>query len=134
MSAWVLDAHAVLAWLQGEQGAPRVREVLEAGEADRAQVTICVVNLGEVFYVTWRRRGRETANEVLRGLRALPWRVISADDALVWHAARLKAEHPLSYADAFAVATAKQEQSPLLTGDREITALPRGVVQLERLR
>jgi predicted nucleic acid-binding protein len=36
-------------------------------------------------------------------------------------AARIKARHPLAYADAFAVATAAAHNAVLLTGDPEIT-------------
>jgi len=44
----------------------------------------------------------------------------------------LKACHSISYADAFAVATAIREQAPLVTGDPEIQALAaRGIVELE---
>lgn len=39
-------------------------------------------------------------------------------------AARLKSRHRLSYADAFAVATARRHDAPLYTGDPEILALP----------
>jgi predicted nucleic acid-binding protein len=52
---------------------------------------------------------------------------------LVLSAARIKAAHPISYADAFAVATAKAEAARLATGDPEILALPRAVVSLMSL-
>jgi ribonuclease VapC len=34
-------------------------------------------------------------------------------------AARIKADHPISFADCFAVATAKRESASILTGDPE---------------
>ena len=46
---------------------------------------------------------------------------------------RVKAAHPVSYADAFAVATARLEQAPVVTGDPELIALPRSVVRVRRL-
>jgi predicted nucleic acid-binding protein len=39
----------------------------------------------------------------------------------VMAAARIKAQHPLAYADAFAVATAAAHDAVLLTGDPGIT-------------
>jgi len=48
-------------------------------------------------------------------------------------AARLKSKHRLSYADAFAVATARLEHRPVLTEDPEILGLPKGVVAVRRL-
>jgi hypothetical protein len=48
-------------------------------------------------------------------------------------AAELKALHPISYADAFAVATARAERAVLVTGDPEILALPKSIVRTRRL-
>ncbi|MBI3184359.1 MAG: hypothetical protein HYZ28_19670 [Myxococcales bacterium] len=48
-------------------------------------------------------------------------------------AARQKARYAISYADAFVVATARQEKAVVLTGDPEILALPREVVRVIRL-
>jgi ribonuclease VapC len=54
-------------------------------------------------------------------------------EKLVLEAARLKARFPISYADAFAVATARAEGGPVLTGDPEIVNLPRRVVAVRKL-
>jgi predicted nucleic acid-binding protein len=64
----------------------------------------------------------------------LPIDVLPAREVLTLSAARIKAAHPISYADAFAIATAKAENARLVTGDPEILALPRSVVQLMGLR
>ena len=53
---------------------------------------------------------------------------------LALSAAKLKAAYPISYADAFAVASAKAERARLATGDPEILTLPRSVVSLVSLR
>ncbi len=45
------------------------------------------------------------------------------DWPLVRVAARVKARGGLSYADAFAVATAHRHRAPLYTGDRELVSL-----------
>ncbi len=61
------------------------------------------INLGEVFYVISRLHGEDNAAETVRDLRD----VVDADlpDATwVVEAARIKADHPLAYADAFAAA------------------------------
>jgi predicted nucleic acid-binding protein len=48
-------------------------------------------------------------------------------------AAALKAAHPISYADAFAVATARAERGILVTGDIEILELPKSIVKTRRI-
>lgn len=113
----VLDAWAVLALLQAESAGPRVRDVVSEGGAG-----ISWVNLGEVYYQLVRGRGSEAADRALRGVLAAV-RAEEPDSALVLDAARFKVHGGISYADCFAVATAKRHGAPLLTGDPEIVAL-----------
>ena len=77
------------------------------------------INLGEVLYVVAHRAGMSTAMAVLQDLR----RRVTPDEATpdrVVQAASLKAEHPMAFGDAFAVATAQAHTAVLLTGDPEI--------------
>jgi predicted nucleic acid-binding protein len=78
------------------------------------------INLGEVYYTIHRAAGGKEADATLAMLRP-----ILALDAVtperVLAAARIKATHPLAYADAFAIATAGAHGAVLLTGDPEIT-------------
>ena len=45
------------------------------------------------------------------------------DTPAIWGAATLKAQHPISYADAFAAQLAASRHSTLLTGDAELRSL-----------
>ena len=119
----VLDAWAVMAYLHGEPAGAVVRDVLEDARAAGSSLPLSVVNWGEVVYLTVRARGREEAVRVVAALDALPIAVEDADRALTSRAAILKAEHRLSYADAFAAALALALDTPLLTGDPEFRAL-----------
>lgn len=53
---------------------------------------------------------------------------------LILEAARIKTTHPVSYADAFAVATAERHRLPLLTGDPELIGLDREHLQVVDIR
>ena len=55
--------------------------------------------------------------------RRLPVSVKEATQRRVRRAAELKANHPIAYADAFAIATALEFQATLVTGDTEIRPL-----------
>jgi PIN domain nuclease of toxin-antitoxin system len=113
----VLDAWAVLALLNDEPAAKRVEHVV----AEDIGV-ISWITLGEVIYRAIPRRGEARAMDAVRAVsRRL--RVEDVDGALVTDAARLKANHRLSYADAFCVATAQRHDVPVYTGDPEILAL-----------
>ena len=79
------------------------------------------INLGEVSYVLSPRAGRKRSIEVAAQLRA----GLDLDPATperILHASAIKAQHRMSYADAFAVATALAHDAVLVTGDPEILA------------
>src|SRR3990172_198132 len=131
---FVLDAWAVLAFLQGEEpAASRVREVIEGAQDGTARLFISIVNVGEVYYRVGKTRSPKEADSVLTDLYLLPMGIVSVDDDTVLAAARLKMANVLSYADAFAAVTAQQKDAILITGDPELLELKR-VVKVEKLR
>lgn len=131
---FVLDAWAILAFLQGEEpAASRVREVIEGAQEGTVRLFASIVNIGEVYYRIGKLRNQREADSVLKDLYLLPIEMVSADDDTVLEAARLKMKHVLSYADAFAAVTAQQKDAILLTGDLELLALKRNV-KIEKLQ
>lgn len=135
MSGVVLDAWAVLAFLQREgQASVIVRRLLRRAARGNVRLTMNVINLGEVYYRLIQIAGQDEADARLRRIRRLPIDVVPAREGLALSAARIKAAHPISYADAFAVATANVEKARLATGDPEILALPKSVVSVMGLR
>jgi predicted nucleic acid-binding protein len=123
----IFDAFALIAYLDGEPGTDFVHGLLQDARRGSLWAGVCSVNLGEVYYRTYRQQGAGQAEEVLRYLRALELRVLSATDDLVWAAARLKARYPISYADAFALACAIEHEADLVTDDPELRAADHGV-------
>jgi ribonuclease VapC len=77
------------------------------------------INLGEVHYKTIRVLGPEGAKDFMENFLRLPITIVLPDEALIWKAAELKAQYPISYADCFAAATALIYNADLLTGDPE---------------
>jgi ribonuclease VapC len=117
--AYVLDSFALLAYLQAEAGEAGVKTVLARAEKKQAEISLCVVNYGEAIYITEREQGLTAAQSLIAAVDQLPITVIEADRKLTFAAAHLKARHSISYADAFALALALQQQAILLTGDSE---------------
>lgn len=118
----VLDAWAIIAWLKDEQPAEKVESLLKSAERRERKLFMNIINVGEVFYASVKTRDHAYGERVLQDLR---YRVatISADDDLVMQAARLKVQHAISYADAFAAATAIAHALPLVTGGPELRAM-----------
>ncbi len=111
----VLDSWAVLRYLENaDPAATLVADLLDDG-----QPLMSWINLGEVHYVLRRVRGEDDAIETVRDLRDLI-DVRLPNERLVLDAARLKADHPMAYADAFGAALAIAEHATLWTGDPEL--------------
>ena len=133
MSAgYVLDTFAVIAYLRGEPAAKRVQALLAEAKAERLRLYLCLVNYGEVIYISERKGGRPAAEEAIRIVDALPVEVLPADRNLTFAAAHVKAHHTISYADAFAVALAQQLDAVVVTGDPEFKSVE-GIVRVEWL-
>lgn len=111
----VLDSWAVLRYLENSE--PAATLVGELLDDDRPLMSW--INLGEVHYVLRRAHGEDDATEAVRDLRDVV-DVRLPDVRLVLDAARLKADHPMGYADAFGAALAITEDATLWTGDPEL--------------
>ena len=117
----VLDSYALLSYLQGERGCAVVKAALAS---DEIRILMNEINLGEVFYILARGRGLAQGDHFLDSiLPLLPIKIIGNDLDRVIQAARIKAEYSLSYADCFAVVTARDENAAILTGDPEFKAV-----------
>lgn len=121
---FVLDSFAVLAWLQGEEGARAVSDLLRQAERGEALVAMCLVNLGEVLYIIEREESLPAAQRALALIDGLPIQMYPVDRALVMEAAHAKARYRMSYADCFALALAKHTGATVLTGDPEFRTQP----------
>jgi predicted nucleic acid-binding protein len=130
----VVDSWSILAFLRAEEsGAAAMRRYLRRARAGNLRLLLNVVNLGEVFYRLIQLTGATQAEERLAEIKALPIEIVPAREGLVMEAARIKAGHRLAYADAFAVATGRVENAPIITGDPEILALPAAVIRTRKL-
>jgi ribonuclease VapC len=118
-SGYLFDSHALLAFFQKEKGAEIVANILRKSMEQRLDQLISVINLGEIIYMTKRRFGDQKKVEILGRIHQLGLKILPAPEALVFKAAELKAEYPISYADCFALACAQEHSATLVTGDPE---------------
>jgi predicted nucleic acid-binding protein len=118
----LLDSYAILAFLNDEEGAEPVARLLQEAAQDGTRLLVNEINVGEVYYIVAKHRSEDAAEQVLLHLDRLPLELVSNDFDAVMEAARMKARFPLSYADAFALATAVRFRARLVTGDPEFEA------------
>jgi ribonuclease VapC len=116
---YLFDSHALLAFFQEEKGTEVVAKILRRALKQRLDRLICVINLGEIIYMTKRRFGDKKKMEILGRVHQLGLKILPVPEALVYKAAELKADYPISYADCFALACASEQSAILVTGDPE---------------
>ena len=123
MAAKILDASAVMVFLQDEPGADDVRNLLLKAEEGGVKLAMSVVNLGEVWYAIARVKSPETADSYIQQIRGMAIEIVDVDWPLARQAATYKAGEKISYADCFAAALAKARRGEVLTSDKEFKVL-----------
>ena len=119
MKRIVLDASALMTFFENRRGAEKVQDLIHLGVEGKRQLSMSVVNWGEVYYSTWRTKGPGVARKVIEDIAQLPLEIVDADLELTRSAAELRAEHKLPYTDCFAAALAAARKASLATGDRD---------------
>jgi predicted nucleic acid-binding protein len=115
----VLDASALISFLEGGSGGARVEELVAESVAANRELLMSLVNWGEVYYSAWRTRGQVAARQTAAEISQLPIQVVDADFELTKSAAELRAIYKLPYADCFAAALSKKWKAELVTSDRD---------------
>ena len=127
MKRYVLDSYALIAYFEGEKGAETVAGIFKDALADKAEVFLCVVNWGEMYYIALREGGADKAELYKLTLAKYPITVVEANKELTIQAARYKVFHRISYADAYATALAKLRKAGLVTDDKEFKPLEKEI-------
>lgn len=123
MKRIVFDSYAMLVLFQREKGHEEITQLLSDIAANNKEGFICVINLGEIYYIAHRKQGVNKADLAIRAIMHFNLHIVDADYALTMEAARIKARHKLSYADAFAAALTIKKKATLITGDKEFKQL-----------
>jgi predicted nucleic acid-binding protein len=125
MRTFVLDACAMIHYLEAGLGAGKVEELLAGALRQQLLLYTSVLHLGEVYYLSWQRTGEEGARQAVARFSRLPIQIIPVDLAQSLKAGELKALHKIPYVDSFAAALAILRQATLVTSDRDFEKLGR---------
>lgn len=121
---FVLDSWAILAWLENEKGADRVEFLLLHARNNNVQLYLNLMNLGEVYYISIRKKGADFAGDIIKKMHDLPIEIVEPiNEDMVLKASAIKAQYSIAYADAFAAATASLKAAIIVTGDPEFKLL-----------
>ena len=115
----VFDTEALLIFYLGEEGAEVVEDLLRRIQNKETKGFLNIVNLTEFYYILYRRDAA-IAEEKVRNLRAYGIEIVPLIDNVIWReTGKIKGEHAISLADAFAVATAIAKKDKLVVGRDE---------------
>lgn len=124
LNRFVLDSFALIGYLENETFSARIEKLLKQARQGKILIYLHAIHLGEVYYIILREKGQDTADLAYARIKEFPLRYIDIiDEDLLRKAAMLKANYPISYADAFAAALAIIKHSSLFTGDPEFKKL-----------
>lgn len=116
---YILDSYALLAYFQAEPAGAKVRNILKEAASGAVEAVLSVISLGEIYYIVARKRGVEKAGAITEDISRLPVGLVDVTKERVLAATRVKAQHPVSYADAFVVEVAVEFSATIVTGDQE---------------
>ena len=120
---FVLDACALIAFLNDEPEADTIADLLKRAEAGSDRLYISSIQVLEVYYDRIRIKDLAYADTFLDSLRTAPIIVLpEISKNIIREAGRFKTSYSMSLADAIAAATAKNLGATLVTKDSELRA------------
>jgi len=115
---YILDACALLAFLNDEEGADVIDDILNRSSTGDISVSMSIVNLFEVYYGELRDKGIEIAQIVLEMIQHYSVKVVNVITEQVFReAARLKSMYKMSLADCIGLATAIELSGKFVSSD-----------------
>lgn len=125
---YILDSSALIALMEEEEGHETVADILR-----QKKTIIPYVVLMEIYYISLQESSQQEADRRWAMVKRLPVEIAwDMDEATLLTAARFKALHRISFADAIIAAYAKSYNAVLVHKDPEYEALA-GEVELQAL-
>ena len=114
----VVDSHALLSYLEGEQGADFVANAFGMADKGKLACYMTIVNWGEVYYSILRSKGERRAQEATHVIDQLPVEIVNMDLNLVQRAGQFRERFRVPNGLCFAASLATSHACPVLTGDQ----------------
>jgi predicted nucleic acid-binding protein len=123
LRTYVLDASALLLFVEDKPGAAKVEALLTEAHRGHTRIAMSSLNYGEVYAKILRDRGQDQALQIMSAVAPLPIELLDATPQRSFHAAEVKTTYKLYYVDAFAAALAIEHKATLVTSDSDFRKL-----------
>jgi predicted nucleic acid-binding protein len=128
MVTYVLDASAVLRYLDDEAGAQRVAEIIKSHLAGNCEVVISALHWGEIAGVVHKVHGRDAMDLALSRLNTFGFQIVAVNDERAVRASLIKLKKNIPYVDSFGVELASAlPDSVLVTADFDLKSAQREI-------
>jgi predicted nucleic acid-binding protein len=128
----LIDTSAMLCFVLDEEGSNTVEKTLVAARDGQIKIFMSFASVTELKYIIWRQRSEKDAENLMKLMKTWNLTIIYPDEELCLLAAKLKKEHPLSFADAFIAATGIMNKLILMHKDPEYDSLDK-ILEMQRL-
>ncbi len=116
---YVLDTSALFAYIEDEDGAEDVENLLIKAENGEINALVVFISIVEIMYITIREKGEEEALRRFHLTQSLAVRIIESNEDFTLQAGRLKAFNKISFADAYIAAVCLKIEGTLVHKDPE---------------
>ena len=103
MVTYVLDASAVLRYVDKEAGSARITALLRAARAGTVTIQISAVHWGEIVGIALKRHGVLQAGKFSARLRSLSLEIVPVTEQRAARAAAIRLRYNIPYVDAFGI-------------------------------
>lgn len=114
MVTFVLDASAILRFIDNEIGVERVSQTFQAAILGNAQVVMSAIHYGEVIGVSYQRGGQPLVERTAAQLVQLNIQTVPVDQERAAKSAVIHVSRKIPYADSFAVELASDSPDHIL--------------------
>jgi len=120
---YVLDASALLRFLENESGAIQVEALIKQAKQGEITTLMSAVNWSEILHYVLRKHGPAAMRSIESRLQSVQITILAVDAVGAAQAAEFRHQHQVPFADAFAGATAEQNRATLMTADYDFHGL-----------
>lgn len=130
-NSYVLDTSAIFTFTGSESGSEIIEDILNFAKKGKSIIYISFISFMELYYITWQRKNESSAKELIILVKSLPIQKVDSNERITLSAGWIKANHRLSVADSFIVATAIEKNAILVHKDPEFKPVSKYIEILE---
>lgn len=120
---YIFDTSALLTYIEDEEGAGDVEDLLKKSETGNVEIYITFISLTEVFYITLQERDETEALRRINLIQSLAIKLIESYENLNLKAGKIKAANRLSLADSYIAALCHEYEGKLVHKDPEFEGI-----------